>query len=612
MGSKVEKPGSDRVNQVPFPMKSRLVAAVCAIASAAFAAAGATSTGTAAHDLDVLRTVGAAFPGPGGAFRFLDVLVAAPAMLLPFGTRVLRAGLASALVAGICAAVLVLVAERLVTAAATAITRREPPARLALAVSAVAVLTAVLAPAWQGEASAPGGAVTGALLIVLAVWLGVGEQPGWGPPAMLLLGLSASYGPFVLLASLAALAPRVVEAVRAKVRPSREAVQHAAASFVVGLVPLALGALLRRRPFVSDLALPGPMFTWVGDGAQAGSPLAFASTHVGLFLGVVCAGGAALSLYKAESRRLALPLLLVVAVGALALRVDADAGGGRVGAPVLAALAAMFVLGATMLGALVLAIARARVPFAEASAALVVVLELVLPVRSIDETSTKRDGRAAHAAAIWNDVAWGEAPPAAVVLVADRGTMRRIASARAVGAMRGDLLLVPTFDVHGREAQRALIAEPKLAPLYRDLALGVAPEELSLAQLGAQRPVLATFDPKWDRSLARHLVPIGLTSRFEPEPRGASDRKRALDAFVPSKDRLVRIAVAKKDAELAAATATLLRARAIGMAATGERDVLSRALDDLRAFAPEDAVGATLVRRIVTSKGAIDVHDLAP
>src|SRR5262249_50740328 len=145
-----------------------------------------------------------------------------------------------------------------------------------------------------------------------------------------------------------------------------------------------------------------------------------------------------------------------------------------------------------------------------------------------------------------------------------------------------------SFDIHGREGQRALLLEPKLAPLYRDLALGVAPEELSLAQLGAQRPVLAAFDPRWDRALARHLVPVGLTSRFEPEPRGASERKKALDGFLVLKDRLVRLVVAKKDAELAAATATLLRARAIGMAATGERDMLSRALDDLRPFAPED------------------------
>jgi hypothetical protein len=375
--------------------------------------------------------------------------------------------------------------------------------------------------------------------------------------------------------------------------------------------------MLTRRPLAQAIALPGAPLS-LGGGALGGSSsslASFAASHVGVLLLVACAAGAWLSVSGKEARRIALPLVLVSAAGALALRLDPSSGGpdaGRFGAPVLAALLAVHVLGATALGAVVIAIARARVPFAEASAALVVVLELVLPVRALDESWARREARLAHASSIWNDVAWGDAPPASIVLIADRATMRRVASARAVGELRGDLLFVPAYDIHGREAQRALVLEPKLAPLYRDLALGVAPEELSLAQLGAQRPVLATFDPRWDRALARHLVPVGLTSRFEVEPRGASDRKKALDAFVALKDRLVRVAIAKKDPDLASATATLLRARAIGMAATGERDMLARALDDLRAFAPEDPVGATLVRRVVTSKGAIDVHDLAP
>ena len=40
--------------------------------------------------------------------------------------------------------------------------------------------------------------------------------------------------------------------------------------------------------------------------------------------------------------------------------------------------------------------------------------------------------------------------------------------------------------------------------------------------------------------------------------------------------------------------------------------MLTRALDDLPPFAPDDPVASTLVRRIVTTKGPIDVHDLAP
>jgi hypothetical protein len=279
---------------------------------------------------------------------------------------------------------------------------------------------------------------------------------------------------------------------------------------------------------------------------------------------------------------------------------------------VLAATAAVHVLAAVALAAAVVAINTAPVPFAQASAALVVVLELVLPVRAADETLGRRETRASHASAVWTEAAWGAAPPAAVVLVSDPMTMKRIAASRATGEMRADLLVVPTFALPSRATDRALKAEPKLAPLYRDVALGSTPEELSLATLAGQRPMLAGFDPRWDRGLARHFVPVGLTTRFEPEPRGSSDRRRGLEAFTPAKERLVRVTVARRDPDLAAATATLLRGRAIGMAACGERDVLSHALDDLRPFAPDDAVANTLVRRIVTSKGPIDVHDLAP
>jgi hypothetical protein len=623
-------------------MKSRFDAALryfCALLPSVLAAAGATSTSTAAHDLDLVRTAGAGFGGPGGAFRALDLLLSAPALLLPIGTHALRAGLASALLTGICGAlafdvtrelvaIVPVAVSRLVRSASAGTTNVSP--RLVSAVSAVAVLTVLLAPAWQSEASAPGGAVTGALLILLALRIGMAEpdskvasvgapstaEPSngaavpWLPSAMLVLGLAASYEPLVFIAALGALAPRLTFVIRQahhKRNLDRRSAIRAATAFALGLLPLALGMALTRRP--PETSVQGPLFSFV-ERTGVTTPMAFASSEVGLLLLAVCVGGTALSLWVARARRIALPLVLVVAAGALAVELHAPSGPERFGATVLAGLLAAFSLGATMLGALVLAIARARVPFAEASAALVVVLELVLPVRSIDETTTRRDARAAHASAIWNDVAWGSLPPAAVVLVAERGTMRRIASARVSGQMRGDLVMVPAWDVQGRQGQRALLREPKLAPLYRDMALGVAPEELSLTQLGAQRPVLATFDPQWDRTLARHLMPIGLTSRFEPEPRGASERKKALDGFLPAKDRLVRITMAKKDAELAVATATLLRARAVGMAATGERDILSRALDDLRAFAPDDPIGAALVRRIVTTRGPIDVRDL--
>jgi hypothetical protein len=81
--------------------------------------------------------------------------------------------------------------------------------------------------------------------------------------------------------------------------------------------------------------------------------------------------------------------------------------------------------------------------------------------------------------------------------------------------------------------------------------------------------------------------------------------------ILPSeRDRLAKAIEA--DPELLALTTSLLRARAIALAAASERDVVAHAIDDLRPFSPRDRVAAELVRRMATSRGAIDVRDLVP
>ena len=587
----------------------RAMLALCALAPAALGAVAAASAAPASHDAEVVRAVGL---GWTGMFRALDAIVAAPMLLVPIGTRALRAGLASALVAGACGALAFILARRL----AHAVRPNAASPHLVSAVSAVAALSAVLAPPWQVEASAPGGSVVGALLVLAALALAQRGRKGAESTELtglaFVLGLSASYEPLVFAASFAAALPWGEQAVRRRAL-DRRALVLAAPAFALGLLPFAFGAALSRR--VPEIAISGAKPFASSIGAHAGTRVtvtAFAVAEIGTLILIAAAAGVVLSALVPAARRWLASLAGVVAVGAGAIALGVPAGPSRVAAVVLAATAALHVLAAIALVSAVLAIRTARVPFAHASAALVVVLELVLPVRAADETLSRRDTRAPRASTIWSEVAWGPAPPGAVVLVSDPATMRRIAASRATGEMRRDLLVVPTFAMPSRATDRALKAEPKLAPLYRDIALGSTPEELSLATLATDRPLLAGFDPRWDRGLARHFVPVGLTTRFEPEPRGVSDRRRGLDAFTPGKDRLVRVAIAKRDADLASATATLLRGRAIGMAACGERDVLSRALDDLRPFAPDDAVANTLVRRIVTSKGPIDVHDLAP
>lgn len=576
-------------------MKSPISAGLAALSTAIVAAASARAIPLAAHDANVVRTVGAGFTG---VFRALDAVVAAPfLLLLPVGTRALRAGVASAVVAAVAAAIAVWFVKDVMTVVVP-----EAVARLGLrskekvspaltsAVSAVAVLSATLAPVWQTDVSEPGTSALGAVFVLGVLAFGPKSETH-APVLALLLGLSLSYEPLAFIAAAAALAPHA-----RSFRPDARAV----VAFALGLLPLGLGFAFSHRDPALALAVP----VLSDPRSLSAAPLTFVREELGVLLAVVAALGGVLAFLVPAARRVSLSLVGVVAAGALSLYFH------RAGAALLVAFLAVHLLAGIALAAMVVGIARAPLPFAQASAALVVVLELVLPVRAADESWTRRDARAPRAAAWWTELAWGPAPAAAIVLLPTPNIHARVAAAHALGEMRGDVVFVPGFDLRTRLGDRALGTEPKLAPLYRDVALGTAPEELSFAQLADQRPVLAAFDARWDRSLARHLVPIGLLSRYEAEPRGVGDRRKALEAFTPSKDRLVRVSVARKDADIAAVTASLLRARAVAMAATGDREVLSKALDDLRPFAPDDAVASTLVRRLVTSKGAIDVSDL--
>jgi hypothetical protein len=240
---------------------------------------------------------------------------------------------------------------------------------------------------------------------------------------------------------------------------------------------------------------------------------------------------------------------------------------------------------------------------------MVLVLELAIPVDSADEALLRTLPRANGATALWDDLAWGELPPRTVVLVTDVRLGRRAAAAQATGTLRGDLAVVPA-QTRGAVASRVLSQDAALVPLWRDLELAGTPSEASLSSLSSVRPLAMAFEPRWGRALGRHLVPVALLDRFEPEPRGASDRKRALDVFAPKRERLAR--AAGKDPELAESTAYLLRARALDVASSGDRDLVGRTVEDLHAFAPDDPVGTAIVARVVLGKAGSRVEDLRP
>ncbi len=551
-----------------------------------------------------------------GAWRALDVVWAALFAWAPVGTRAFRAALGSAVACGAGGALIHALTRSLLDRL-TGSSRGVTPT-----IALIAALAAALSPAWQIEAQAVAGSTLGACLVLVPVAILLGELPlreralVYGVP----FGLALAYEPLVFLAVMVSLAAFLLASTAEERRAWREAFMQPPAFAVrfVGVVPFAVAAA-RFFAHLPVLATTSSLFDAnPGERGESGAGflLVYARDEVGYGTCAVAIGGLVLALRAGGARREVLAVAAVVGMGPLAMLLGAPCGPTRYGAPVLASIGALYVLAAVAMRAVVDGVARAPVPFARASAAMILVLEMTFAARSADDAEVRADARATSPsppAAAWTDAATGALPAGAVVLVRDARVESRLLAMRAEGELRADLVLVPVFDLGGRLAKRALAREPKLQAIWRDETLLDREGEWSLSQLAAGRPLVAPYDPRWDRALAlaRHLVPAGLFARFEPEPRGATDRRKALDDFAPARERLAR--AIDGDPELTAITATLLRARALALAATSERDLAARAIDDLRPFSPRDPVALELVKRAAAHPhGAIDVTGLVP
>jgi hypothetical protein len=501
-----------------------------------------------------------------------------------------RASRARAPASGAAAALLYAVGRRLLAASAT--TRR-----LGSAVAAIVTLTASLSAPWQVEAGAVGGSGLGVLLVFFCLWAtlaardpvdrtGPDDPNRWSTVAVG-LGLAVGYEPLVGVCAAASCAALVVgeRSARAGLRAAVRALPaQLAASFIVGLLP-GIAALLHARPAEGSLAR-ALVESWSGErGAEgAGTALAFARAQIGPVLGAAAAAGAALAVLIPPARRIAASLGLLVVLGAASAGLGSPLGPTRFGAPPLVALASACLLAGVALQALVRAVASARVPFARASAAMVVLLEAVIPVEAADDAIASgglAHARATRAVEAWDGAAWAGLPPRSIVLVADPRVALRARAARAQGAIRADVAWV---DLAARPASlsRTFALDPALLPLWRDLALTGVPGESSLSSLATTRPLFMAYDPRWGSPTGRHFVPWRLFDRFEPEPHGSSDRRRALDEFASVRDALA--AHIGADPDLRDVSARLLRARVAVLSAVGDRALADRAAEDLAAF----------------------------
>ena len=552
-----------------------LLAGLSALVPACLVASHAGHVADAAHDRGVARVLGL----EPQAWRSLDVLAGAVMAPLPVGTRAERAALGGALVVGVSGYLLYSVARRLLAACAD--TRF-----LGAFVAAIAAITPLVSAPWQIEGAAVGGSATGALLALApaALVLGGGRASVWGPAAGLLLGLAFGHEPLVGLCAAAGVAAALASdpARREELSSAARAQPAMLASGLVGLAPWALAMARSQASGAHLLAALGQ--DWAGERAlsHAGSPAGFVAAEMGMMFAALAVAGGTLALLIPAARPAAAGLLGVAAAGFACASIGAPLGPTRFGAPLLAAFAAASGLAAVAMQALVRAVSTARVPMARASAAMIVVLELALPADMADEALQRTDRPAAGATEAWDDAAWGTLPPGTVVLVTDRGTYDRALAARAGGTLRDDLTVVPTF-ARDAAARRALASDAALVPLWRDLELAGAPGEASLSSLASVRPLAAVYEPKWGKAIGKHLVPQALFDRLAPEPRGSSDRRRALDAWGPVRDRLAR--GIRGDRELEVAAEALLAARAELCAdLSGDGDLAARTADDARAF----------------------------
>ena len=574
----------------------------CVVLPACLAIAHGVNGADAAHDEAIVRAVGL---GWTGAWRALDAPWCALFAWLPVGTRAMRAVVASAMACGAGGGVVFVIARAIAA-------RVAEEKRVGVVVAAIASLAATLSPAWQTEAMAPAGGCLGAVLalvplaIVLAWDVAIDARL---MVAALASGIAFSYEPLVGVAAVVSLKVWGLTSREALEAVSRALIVRVTAAFFVGFAPLVI-ALGRRN---SELATNATTFALAaGERGEsvAGMPAVFAREDVGTLSCVAVIAGMVIACLAPRARATAFALGAIVVMGVVAMLCGAPAGPTRYGAPVLAAVGAAYAIAAVAMQSVVRVVGQARVPFASASASMILVLEMALPARAADDASARADLRAVGASSAWNDAAFGSLPAGAALLVASPRVETRLLAARAAGEMRADVAIVPLFDLAGHVAMRELARDVKLEPLWHDAVLVGAPQEWSLSSLASWRPLVAPYDPSWDHALARHFVPVGLFARFEPEPRGASDRRRALDEFSATRDPFAHAIDA--DPELRTITASLLRARVITLAATSERDVIAHAIDDLRPFSPRDPVAVEIVRRLATTRGAIDVTDLKP
>lgn len=551
----------------------RVALVVSAALPVVAALAHASLVDDGAHDASLIRTLGLASSG-GPSLASLEALLAAPFLVLPIGTLVFRLALVSVVAAG-AGGVALYVLARSTAARVFGSDARVP--RLAMAVGLVASLTATLGRGWQLESSVPL-SHTIVTACVLATLAGFTRTNPSSEPSM-------------------ALPPWV--AVRRIVLSGLLAV---AAALVFRSIRLARGAV--NFPEMASAVEPTKLLF------ERSRVVTFLVHEVGTVTTIVAAAGVLLALIERRSRYWAIGLSASLAIALTCVGFGSDAGPERFSSPTLLSLALVQVFAGAGVARLVRWVADLRVPLARASAAMVALLAAAFPAMAFDETSLAREARAFVEMVSWSPAALGNFRAGTLIVGEDPRAFHRLVAASLSREAPPGLAFVPLYDLGGRMVRQELVRTPALVPLVRDMTLTGAPTELALSKLAAEREVVLFFSARWERALARHLVPDGVLDRFEPEPRGGSERQRGVALSEEALTPLARLYGGGVARTLATSTAELLRARVGALASIGERELAFRVLEQMRVFSPSDPFVASMETRL-RAKGSVELRDLA-
>jgi hypothetical protein len=550
------------------------------------------------HDDAVVRGLGLGF---SGVWRALDVAVDSLLLPLPLGTRALRAALVGAALGGVAGGLLYALGRSLLGRDFDPVRgqRAARPSSVVL-VAAFAAACASLCAAWLREAAMAGSSLLGVVLILAPAAL-VRLLPGrrtW-PILAALLSAALTYEPLVGLVAATGTLP-VLLLTKPEKRGELAVDRRWMGLRIAG--GLGLGAL----PFLIALSCavisgrgldPGWFRAWAGEGGAlvSFSPKELVLGELGTVLPVLGGVGVLLVVFDRRAWKAGAAAVALCASSALAVHLGAPACKEHMSAPALALLGAVVLLAAVPMHRLVVWVREAKLPLASASAAMVLLLESTFPVLTLDEALQKLDAKDAISPRLWDDMAFEPLTPGTLVLVRDRALFTRALASRATGELRGDLTLVPTFDLASRDAERELTDDPNLAPVWRDLVLYGAPRERTLSAAASSRPLAMALEPGLEKGILRHLVPKGLLASLHPEPRGASERLVALDApgMAPVGDEA-----------LATLTARLFDQRAKALMALGEREAATRVEGDSTALLLPTASGEHRPRRLLTPRGS--------